>query len=828
MHLFKTIASISGVNDLPGFLFVNRKQNNKPEIKALGLLGIQAKPQVGNIADPAEREAVQVMRIPDSQLKPMPTVRSLHDGQESVYRNCVTRTNSVAKHGVVNPVYQRQQMIENQVYPNLQEFEQVKNETFSASTNFERDESEAENGTGMPRSLKAGLEALSGLDLSGIRVHTNSSKPAQLNALAYTQGQEIHIGPDQEKSLPHEGWHVVQQMQGRVRPTMQINGIAINDNAGLEREADVLGAKAMRIGSRENSSILSKVVPDRVRSSNAIAQREPKDKNPPELTSLKSTYKEEHAVVRHALGARVLKKMNEGAIFYNVGTTKGVAISESEFFVGPFTTDMGNIYYVYRITEFNEGKDIYSMARSISLHGWSPVTSSDVKSKVAASRGSETTFKFKTIPIMPTITKESTVAGTAAAPGATKKAGGDKSGKSTTPAEPVLLTGPRRKWLKAGRDGMKREIVSLFSSIEKLKGLRITSWEKNTKIKDPKPARKALEVAVSILGYGFGGAIGGRLTRGMAHSLVADFVEESVVKATDKAVTAVFMHAVKPAKDLLSEATRKGLEESSKASVSAALTSKGTLVDAFVESAKLQANVDERVQTREFNATVDAKHSDLALADMVLTFQKLYKELLADPNLFLRQLTISLIRLQDEVFIEKGAKSYGGDRDKFLKKDPKYDESNERKGNIVLVGPIGGIGNWNSPNFTITLNAIATSLNDATLGELKGAVIKDLPIDIGFRLWATNPNRGFLGLGDVFAKVWFNKRASEAIWVDFDQSTPGSTVENGVEWLARYKLNTSKDLTKSEKQNAAPGGARKVYDNLKTKKINNISNSDIF
>ncbi|MCP4366860.1 MAG: DUF4157 domain-containing protein [Deltaproteobacteria bacterium] len=102
-----------------------------------------------------------------------------------------------------------------------------------------------ENRTGMPNSLRTGLETLSGMDLSGIRVHSNSSKPAQLNALAYTQGQDIHVGPGQEKHLPHEGWHAVQQMQGRVKPTMQVKGVSINDEKGLEAEADNFGKKAV-------------------------------------------------------------------------------------------------------------------------------------------------------------------------------------------------------------------------------------------------------------------------------------------------------------------------------------------------------------------------------------------------------------------------------------------------------------------------------------------------------------------------------------------------------------------------------------------------------
>ena len=101
------------------------------------------------------------------------------------------------------------------------------------------------NRTGMPDSLKGGLEQLSGFDLSGVRVHRNSGKPAQLNALAYAQGQDIHLGPGQEKHLPHEGWHAVQQMQGRVKPTLQAKGVAINDDAGLEKEADVMGSKAL-------------------------------------------------------------------------------------------------------------------------------------------------------------------------------------------------------------------------------------------------------------------------------------------------------------------------------------------------------------------------------------------------------------------------------------------------------------------------------------------------------------------------------------------------------------------------------------------------------
>lgn len=58
------------------------------------------------------------------------------------------------------------------------------------------------NETGMPDNLKAGIENLSGFPMDDVRVHYNSSKPATVQALAYTQGTDIHIAPGQEKHLP--------------------------------------------------------------------------------------------------------------------------------------------------------------------------------------------------------------------------------------------------------------------------------------------------------------------------------------------------------------------------------------------------------------------------------------------------------------------------------------------------------------------------------------------------------------------------------------------------------------------------------------------------
>ena len=124
--------------------------------------------------------------------------------------------------------------------------ESLQRKASMANGTAQRVEPPRPNNTGMPDNLKAGIESLSGFSMDDVRVHYNSSKPATVQALAYTQGTDIHVAPGQEKHLPHEAWHVAQQMAGRVSPTTNINGMPVNDNAALEHEADVMGEKAVQ------------------------------------------------------------------------------------------------------------------------------------------------------------------------------------------------------------------------------------------------------------------------------------------------------------------------------------------------------------------------------------------------------------------------------------------------------------------------------------------------------------------------------------------------------------------------------------------------------
>jgi hypothetical protein len=107
-----------------------------------------------------------------------------------------------------------------------------------ASTKGKTTQRKLPNLTGIPDVTKQRFENLSGLSFDDVRVHYNSSKPAQLQALAYTQGNQVYVAPGQERHLPHELGHVVQQKQGRVRPTFTVGSTQISDAPQLEEEAD--------------------------------------------------------------------------------------------------------------------------------------------------------------------------------------------------------------------------------------------------------------------------------------------------------------------------------------------------------------------------------------------------------------------------------------------------------------------------------------------------------------------------------------------------------------------------------------------------------------
>lgn len=104
----------------------------------------------------------------------------------------------------------------------------------------------------MPEDVQNKMENALNADFSGVNIHRDSDKAHQLEALAYTQGNDIFFAPGQyapqtnkgQQLLGHELMHVVQQREGRVHPTSSVNGEPMNDDAALENEADQMGRRA--------------------------------------------------------------------------------------------------------------------------------------------------------------------------------------------------------------------------------------------------------------------------------------------------------------------------------------------------------------------------------------------------------------------------------------------------------------------------------------------------------------------------------------------------------------------------------------------------------
>lgn len=157
-----------------------------------------------------------------------------------------------------------------------------------ASAQLPSEDVPQKNSTGLPDDLKAGIENLSGVSLDNVNVHYNSAKPAQLQALAYTQDTDIHVGPGQEKHVPHEAWHVVQQRRGRVKPTLRAEGVPINDDTALEREADVMGAKALQMRRSEKRAFESPI--NDIQSYQQIKNDSPPIRESPELPKSLTTH----------------------------------------------------------------------------------------------------------------------------------------------------------------------------------------------------------------------------------------------------------------------------------------------------------------------------------------------------------------------------------------------------------------------------------------------------------------------------------------------------------------------------------------------------------
>lgn len=114
----------------------------------------------------------------------------------------------------------------------------------------------------MPIGVREQMERAFGADFGAVRIHAGSARAAGMGALAFTQGDEIHVAPGRwtpqskegQRLLGHELAHVMQQRAGHVAAPSRAMGKAapgraplpamVNAEPELEAEADRMGDDA--------------------------------------------------------------------------------------------------------------------------------------------------------------------------------------------------------------------------------------------------------------------------------------------------------------------------------------------------------------------------------------------------------------------------------------------------------------------------------------------------------------------------------------------------------------------------------------------------------
>lgn len=108
-------------------------------------------------------------------------------------------------------------------------------------------------GLALPAALRARLERALGADLSAVRVGEDANVAA-IGARAHARGTDVLFAPgayqpdtpDGQQLIAHEVVHLIQQAEGGVAATGEIDGTPVNSDGGLESDADQIAARALR------------------------------------------------------------------------------------------------------------------------------------------------------------------------------------------------------------------------------------------------------------------------------------------------------------------------------------------------------------------------------------------------------------------------------------------------------------------------------------------------------------------------------------------------------------------------------------------------------
>ena len=373
------------------------------------------------------------------------------------------------------------------------------------------------------------------------------------------------------------------------------------------------------------------------------------------------------------------------------------------------------------------------------------------------------------------------------------------------------------------RTDLTRDISKLLNAVQKLRHDRIEAWEKTARLPEANWGLAVLEIVIAVVSEGFGGVVYGviekMLEKKAASHLVKEFVMLAGLEVGDLAAETAFkrtLSAVRTDFDVGRKEAEKQIKESAKAALA---TTKGDTLAAYVESMKLQTIQEEK----DLNTTFTARSNDeRELRKRSAALELTYRQLVAEPEGYLQELTVGYLRLQDEATLANKAKDYGGDRERTFKEDRGAHSLGFRAGNVhITADPYDySLEHWNAPRLGFSgVKASASGANEESLEYLKGVAIKDLPVTtvFGFRVYGAYQPM----FGTQYDEVEFVRDPSGRFYV------PDST--SGMEaWLSWHYTGANDDVSTDQKKFFAPFGARKLYDAIKDKTITATSHERPF
>lgn len=139
------------------------------------------------------------------------------------------------------------------MFPGQKEKTMVKDSQAFGNGDFIKPVVQMKRNSFLPEDFQAKMEYSFGEDFSDVEIHEHSKDAKDLNARAYTQGNQIHFrtgefSPQTQKGqelISHELSHVVQQRRGLVKQTHREIGFNVNSEKRLEQLADAEGQKAL-------------------------------------------------------------------------------------------------------------------------------------------------------------------------------------------------------------------------------------------------------------------------------------------------------------------------------------------------------------------------------------------------------------------------------------------------------------------------------------------------------------------------------------------------------------------------------------------------------